>query len=101
LLKTAMTLAASDAERNYALKRAESIRLAETLRFVRPYVDQGPYAQRACQTIVELAHDRKLRDDNKSEFHAALDDVIATTKDPVVIDRANRYKKGQTWVRPK
>ena len=71
------------------------------MRFALPYVDQPKYANEACRTIVELAHDRKLRDDNKAEFHAALDKVIATTKDPVLIDRASRYKRGQTWVRPK
>ena len=101
LLQQAMKLATRDAERNYALKRAAAIRLPETLRFVLPYLDQTPYAQQACETIVELAHDRQLRDDNKPEFHAALDRVISTTKDAVVIDRAQRYKKGQTWVRPK
>ncbi len=101
LLKTGMQLAANDSERNYGLKRAAPIRLVETLRFVLPFVDQPKYSQQACQSIVELAHDRQLRDDNKPEFHAALDKVIATTKDPVLIDRANRYKKGQTWVRPK
>lgn len=101
LLQTAMKMATSDAERNYALKRAAAIRLPETLRFILPYADQSQHAQQACQSIVELAHHRKLRDDNKTEFHAALDKVIATTKDAVVIDRANRYKKGQTWLRPK
>jgi hypothetical protein len=101
LLRTGMRLAATDSEKNYGLKRAAPIRLVETLRFVLPFVDQPKYAKQACQSIVELAHDRKLRDDNKVEFHAALDKVIATTKDPVLIDRANRYKQGQTWVRPK
>ncbi len=101
LLKTGMTLAANERERNYGLKRAAPIRIVETLRFVVPFVDQPKYAEEACQTVVELAHDRQLRDDNKPEFHAALDKVIATTKDATLIDRANRYKNGQTWVRPK
>ncbi len=101
LLKTGMKLAANDNERNYGLKRAAPIRLVETLRFVLPYVDQPKYSKQACQSIVELAHDRQLRDDNKPEFDAALDQVIDTTKDAVLIDRATRYKKGQTWVRPK
>jgi HEAT repeat protein len=101
LLKTAMKMAANDAERNYALQRAAAIRLPETLRFVLPYLQVSPQAQQACQAIVELAHDRKLRDDNKAEFHAALEQVLATAQDPLVIDRAQRYKKGQTWVRPK
>ncbi|MGI9457508.1 MAG: hypothetical protein ACR2NU_13170, partial [Aeoliella sp.] len=101
LLKTGMNLAANEEERSYALKRAAAIRLPETLRFVLSYADQARYANEACQTIVELAHDRKLRDDNKEEFHAALDKVLAITQDAVLIDRADRYKKGQTWVRPK
>ncbi len=101
LLIAGMKIAQTDDEKNYALKRAAPIRLVQTLRFVLPYVDQTRYAREACQSIVELAHDRQLRDDNKAEFHAALDKVIATTKDAVLIDRANRYKKGQTWVRPK
>ncbi len=59
------------------------------------------YAQQACQSVVELAHHRELRDENKAEFDRALDKVIQASKDATVIDRANRYKKGQTWVRPK
>ena len=101
LLKTGMKLAVNDNEYNYGLKRAAPIRLVDTLRFILPYVDQPKYSKQACQSVVELAHDRQLRDDNKAEFHAALDKVIATTKDAVLIDRANRYKNGQTWVRPK
>ncbi|MEZ6120743.1 MAG: hypothetical protein R3C28_29780 [Pirellulaceae bacterium] len=101
LLKTAYKLAADDKERNYAIQRAAAIRLPETLRFVVPFLKNSKLQNEACQTIVQLAHDRKLRDDNKPEFHAALDQVLTLTKDPVLIDRANRYKKGQTWVRPK
>lgn len=101
LLKTSMKLAANDKETNYGLKRAAPIRLVETLRFVLPYIDQSKFSAQACQTVVDLAHDRGLRDNNKSEFHAALDKVIATTKDEVLIDRANRYKAGKTWVRSK
>lgn len=101
LLKKSLKLAESDAERSYAIKRAAAIRLPATLRFVLPYVDQPKFAEQACLTVVELAHHRQLRDDNKAEFHAALDKVIATSKDSVVVDRAHRYKNGQTWVRPK
>ncbi|MEM7312943.1 MAG: hypothetical protein AAF497_07305 [Planctomycetota bacterium] len=101
LLKTSMKLAANDKEKNYGIKRAAAIRLVETLRYVLPYIDQSAFSKEACQTVVELSHDRKLRDDNKPEFHAAMDKVIATTKDPVLIERCNRYKTGQTWERPK
>ena len=47
-----------------------------------------------------IAHHRDVRDANKAEFTAALDKVIEISKDPVVVDRANRYKAGKTWVRP-
>ena len=65
-----------------------------------PYVDQSQFAKVACETIVELAHHREIRDPNKAEFDKALDKVIATSKDAVVIDRANRYKRGETWSKP-
>ena len=54
-----------------------------------------------CETIVELAHHRGLREPNKAEFDPLLDRVMATSKDEVVVDRAQRYKKGETWNRPK
>ena len=82
------------------LVRASAIRTGESLRFVLPYVDNPTLSEAACLGVVELAHHRGLREPNKVEFDAALDKVIATSKDEVVIDRANRYKRGQTWARP-
>ena len=99
LLKTAIELAASNDERNFGLKRSSAIRLVETLRFILPFADRAEHTSEVCHAIVELSHDRKLRDTNKVEFHAALDKVISLTNDPVLIERANRYKEGKTWVR--
>jgi hypothetical protein len=48
---------------------------------------------------VEIAHHREVRDSHKAEFDKALDKVIATSKNPVVVERANRYKRGETWDR--
>lgn len=101
LLQQTMQFTTRVADRNYALQRASAIRTPETLRWVMTFVDDPRYAAQACETVVELAHIRDLRDDNKAEFHAALDKVMAISKDPTVLDRADRYKKGQTWVRPK
>ncbi|MCH8922680.1 MAG: HEAT repeat domain-containing protein [Planctomycetes bacterium] len=101
LLKKAMTMSQRDKERLYVLDRAKAVRIPETLRFVMLHIDQPRFAEQACLTVVELAHHRGLREPNKAEFHRALDKVIATSKDAVVVDRANRYKKDQTWVRPK
>jgi HEAT repeat protein len=100
LVKKVMTMCTGDDERNLLLRRASAIRTLDTLRFVMQYVDQPHHAEDACQSIVELAHHRGLREPNKAEFHKALDKVLATTKDSVVIDRAKRYKADQTWVRP-
>jgi HEAT repeat protein len=100
LLQKALALCTRDSERNLTLQRAAAIRTIQTLRFLTPYLDQPAYAQQACQAVVELAHHRDLREPNKAEFDRTLDKVIQTSTDATVIDRANRYKKGQTWARP-
>ena len=100
LLRTAMAACTRDAERNLVLQRAAAIRIPETLRFLMPYLEQPACARQACQSVVELAHHRSLRELNKAEFERALDKVIQTSGDATLIDRATRYKKGQTWARP-
>jgi hypothetical protein len=101
LLQTAMGLCTRDEDRTYALQRAAAIRLVETLRWALTYLEQPAYAQQACETIVELAHHRGLREPHKEEFTAALNRVLETSEDEVVRDRAQRYLNNQTWVRPK
>jgi HEAT repeat protein len=100
LLKKAMSMCTRDADRNLVLRRARAIRIVETLRFLAPFLDQPQFAQVASESVVELAHHRNLRQPNKAEFDKALDKVIATSKDAVVVERANRYKRNQTWARP-
>ena len=100
LLQRAMAMCTRDTERNLVLDRCRAVRTIESLRYVLPYVDGPAYTKQACKSVVELAHDRELRDNNKAEFHRALDRVMATTKDTVLLDRAQRYKEGKTWVRP-
>lgn len=101
LLEQVMAMCMRDEDRQQVIRRARAIRTIETLRFLAPFVDQPQFAEQACESIVELAHHRGLREPNKKEFDRALDQVIATSQDAVVIERANRYKKDQTWVRPK
>lgn len=101
LLRTLIPMCSGDAEQNQVLERAKAVRTIQTLRFIASYLDEPRFAQQACVTVVELAHHSGLREPHKEEFHAVLDKVIATSKDATVIDRAQRYKKGQTWVRPK
>jgi hypothetical protein len=96
MLKKAFALATRVQEQNLVLRRTEAVRTIESLRFAVPYLDQSEHAQAACATVVGLAHHRELREPNKAEFDKALDIVIRIGKDAGVVDRAKRYKKGQT-----
>ncbi len=98
-MKQAMQAAKSNEEQLLVINRCRTAYDVETLRFVLPYVDKAPFAETACETIVELAHHREIRDPNKVEFNKALDQVIAISKNPEVVERANRYKRGETWER--
>lgn len=100
-MKEAMKAAKTPEEQLFVINRTRTAYAVDSVRFVLPYVDEAPFAQVACETIVEIAHHREVRDPNKAEFDKVLDKVIAITKDPVVVDRAQRYKRGETWERPK
>ncbi|HXY37192.1 MAG TPA: HEAT repeat domain-containing protein [Planctomycetaceae bacterium] len=99
-LKQAMKAAKTPEETTLVINRVRTAYDIDSVRFVLPYVDQPQFAQIACETIVEIAHHREVRDPNKAEMDKALDKVIATSKDAVVVERANRYKRGETWQRP-
>jgi len=99
LLRRAMTLCTRDVERIFVLDRCRTIRTLDSLNYVLSFANQPAVAEQACLSIVEMAHHREFRDANKAEFEKALDLVIATSKAPVTLDRAQRYKKGQTWAR--
>lgn len=101
LLQEAAPFCTRDRERILLLDRAKAVRTVETLRYALTFLDEPNLSEQACLTVVELAHHRGLRDANKAEFHAALDRVIETSRDEVVIERARRYQNGQTWVRPR
>jgi HEAT repeat protein len=99
-VKQGMKVANSPDEIALVINRVRTAYDIDSVRFVLPYVDQPQFAQIACETIVEIAHHREVRDPNKAEMDKVLDKVIATSKDPVIVDRANRYKRGETWQRP-
>jgi HEAT repeat protein len=98
-MKQAMQVAKSNEERLLVIVRCRTAYDVETLRFVRPYLDEAFLDQTACETIVELAHHREIRDPHRVEFNAALDKVLAVSKNPEVIERAKRYQRGETWER--
>ncbi len=99
--KQAMQLAKSIDEQSLVIDKCRSAYSVETLRFVLPFIEQPEFSEVACETVVEVAHHREVREPNKVEFDKALERVIRTTKDAIVIDRAQRYIKGETWQRPK
>jgi HEAT repeat protein len=98
-LKQAMTLAKTPEEISLVINRVRTAYDIDALRFAASYLDQPQFAQIAGETIVEIAHHREVRDPHKAEVDKILDAVIATSKDPVVVERANRYKRGETWDR--
>jgi hypothetical protein len=100
-MKQAMEAARTPEEQLLVINRCRTAYSVDSMRFVLPYLAKPEFAQITCETIVELAHHREVRDPNKKEFDAALDEVIKLNSDPEVVDRAQRYKRGETWTRPK
>jgi hypothetical protein len=96
LLKRSMSLATTEEERNLVIRRVRTVHTIESLHYLLPYLEKPERSQEAAASIVELAHYKELREPNKAEFDRALDAAIRVSKDPVVIDHARRYKKGQT-----
>ncbi|MEM7455812.1 MAG: HEAT repeat domain-containing protein [Planctomycetota bacterium] len=95
LLQQIMELAERRDERDLIIDRARAVRLVETLRFVVPYLDDEDLQQRACRTIIELAHHRGLREPNQDEFDAALKRVIDICDDENQVNRAKGYMTQQ------
>ena len=100
-MKQAMKEARNAEEKSAVINRTRTAYDVESMRFVRSYLDEPEFAQIACETIVELAHHRQVRDPHKEEFDAVLDKVIKLAKNDEWIERANHYKRGETWERKK
>jgi hypothetical protein len=98
-MKQAMNEARTSEEKIAVINRTRTAYDIEAMRFVRPFLDEPDFCQIACETIVELAHHRRIRDPNKAEFDDVLDQVIKLTDNEELIERANRYKRGETWER--
>jgi len=99
LVQKILPLCQKDEERAKLVERVNAIRTVEAFRFVLPFLDDPKLSEPACKSVVELAHHQKLRDAHKDDFTKALDKVIATTKNPELVERATRYKEGKTWER--
>jgi HEAT repeat protein len=96
LLKQIMSLATRNEERLLVLDRAKTVRTMDCFRYVLSYMDKPEFTERVCASLVELAHDRKLHDENKTEVDGVLEKVVSICKDADVVDTAKRYLKGET-----
>jgi len=89
-------------EKRYIIERVGQIRTLESLRFVLQYIDDAELRDRACESVLNLAHDTGFRNSSRAEFNAALDKVIAASEQISdqnrrnnLRNRANGYKAGQ------
>jgi hypothetical protein len=94
MLREAMKLADGVDEKRLALGRASTVRTMETVNWIVPYLDDPELGQSACETLVELAHHRFLRNPNMDRFGPILEKVGRISKDPAIAERANRYRLG-------
>jgi len=93
--QNAMSLAGRDQERNLVLDRLTEVRHIEAFRFAAGHLDNPALAQRAGNTLVELARHGGVRDRNKDEVDLALKKVIATSKDTGLVDKAKARLEGR------
>jgi hypothetical protein len=100
-MKQAMQEARTNEEKVAVIQRTRTAYDIEAVRFIRPFLDQPEFQPMACETLVEIAHHRQVREPNKAEVDAVLDKIIETTDNEELIERARRYKRGETWERKK
>jgi HEAT repeat protein len=94
LLKKAMGIANVDADRQWCLSRAATIRTMESVDWAASFLDDSVLSQTACKVIVELAHHRFLREPNKTKFEPILLKVERTAKDKDITERAKKSRLG-------
>jgi len=94
MLKRAMSIAKDDADRQWCLSRAATIRTMETVDWAASFLDDSVLSQTACVVIVELAHHRFLREPNKTTFDPILLKVEQTAKDKEIVERAKKSRLG-------
>jgi len=94
-LAEAYKLATRVDEKRFIIERVGQIRVVESLRFILKYIDDPELRERACQSILDLAHQTGLRRSARAEFDAALDKVLEVTTNDNFRNRATQYKAAQ------
>ncbi|MDR0337313.1 MAG: hypothetical protein LBI18_09505 [Planctomycetaceae bacterium] len=79
-------------EKRLIIQRVGQVRHVDSLKFVLQYFDDAELRDTVIRSILDLAHHADLRRSDKETFGAALDKVLATTKDQGLLERAKRYK---------
>jgi hypothetical protein len=94
MLQHAFNLANGADEKRLAIERASTVRTIEAVTWIEQFLDDPDLAQAACRSLVELAHHRFLRQPNMKRFGPILDKVGKISDDPVIVERAKRYRLG-------
>ena len=94
MLQHAMKLAERVDEKRLTISRAATVRRIETVTWIAQYLDDPELCQSACESLVELAHHRFLRQPNMDRFGPILEKVARLSKDPAIAERAKRARLG-------
>lgn len=94
MLQNAMKQATDTADQTWCLTRLASVRTMDAVNWAASSLDDPLLAEAACQTIVNLAHHRFLREPNKTRFTELLTKVEKTTKNAKVAENAKKARMG-------
>ena len=84
-------------EKSLVINRCRTAYDVETLRFVLPYLDQPQFAQWLVKRSSNWRTIARFAIRTRPSSTRLLDKVIQISKNSVVVERANRYKRGETW----
>jgi HEAT repeat protein len=94
MLQSAMQLADRAEDRQLILTRASTVRTMAAVEWIAEFLEQAELAQAACESLVELAHHRFLRQPNMDRFRPILQRVSQISDNAEVVERAKRYQLG-------
>ena len=94
MLRKAMAIANTAADRQWCLSRAATVRTMESADWAASFLDDPVLSQTACTVIVELAHHRFLREPNQARFEPILLKVEQTARDKDIVERAKKSRLG-------
>jgi len=94
MLKKAMQGADNVEDQQWVLRRASTVRTMAAVDWIAEYLNDPRLDQTACESIVALAHHRFLRHPNMDRFGPLLEKVGRISRDPALVERANKYRLG-------